>query len=333
VRGYDVRTGKRLWLFRTIPQLGEFGNDTWEKAHGDKTGNTGVWAQISVDRSWVSPICRWSCRRTTTMAASARATRCSARASWRSICRPASANGTPARASRHLGHGHPVRADSRRHHRQRPDRQGGGAAVQTGLPLRLRSVTGQPIWPIAERPAPKGDVPGEAYSPTQPIRASRRPNDRQGLAIDDLIDFTPELRAEATKLVARYKVGPVFTPPVVSKAEGPIATLAMATQAPATNWPGGSYDPETTRSTSSRRAPWPRWPRATASRHGRCALSPGHGVERSPHVGRLRCVGSRDSGGAVQSLEIQGLRSSSRPTPHQSIDLDQGELQVANAAW
>ncbi len=49
VRGFDVRTGKRLWIFHTIPSPGEFGNDTWEKDSWTYTGNAGVWAQISVD--------------------------------------------------------------------------------------------------------------------------------------------------------------------------------------------------------------------------------------------------------------------------------------------
>jgi quinoprotein glucose dehydrogenase len=63
--------------------------------------------------------------------------------------------------------------------------------------------------------------------------------------MDDLIDFTPELRAEAAQLVSKYKLGPVFTPPVVSRIDGPLATLAMATAGGGTNWPGGSFDPET----------------------------------------------------------------------------------------
>ena len=62
------------------------------------------------------------------------------------------------------------------------------------------------------------------------------------MSIDDLIDFTPELRAEAVKVAGRYKLGPLFTPPVVSKVEGPLSTL---TSGFATNWPGGAYDPET----------------------------------------------------------------------------------------
>ncbi|MDE3160298.1 MAG: pyrroloquinoline quinone-dependent dehydrogenase, partial [Acidobacteriota bacterium] len=105
-------------------------------------------------------------------------------------------------------------------------------------------VTGQPVWPIEERPVPKGDVPGEWYSPTQPFPTRPAGYDRQSVSIDDLIDFTPELRAEAEKIVARYKIGPMFTPPVVSKREGPIATLTLATAGGGTNWAGGSYDPE-----------------------------------------------------------------------------------------
>jgi quinoprotein glucose dehydrogenase len=105
----------------------------------------------------------------------------------------------------------------------------------------LDRVTGKPIWPIEERPVEKGDVPGEWYAPTQPFPTRPPAYDRQGVMKDELIDFTPELRAEALKLVAKYKIGPVFTPPVVSKIDGPLAMLMGAF---ATNWPGGSYDPE-----------------------------------------------------------------------------------------
>ncbi|HTS27119.1 MAG TPA: hypothetical protein VMH81_14685, partial [Bryobacteraceae bacterium] len=106
-------------------------------------------------------------------------------------------------------------------------------------------VTGEPVWPMDERPAPQGDVPGEWYSPTQPVPTKPPGYDRQGTSIDDLIDFTPELRAEAVKLVSRYKMGPLFTPPVVSVRDGPLATLGLPGNLGGTNWPGGSFDPET----------------------------------------------------------------------------------------
>src|SRR4029434_10484417 len=96
----------------------------------------------------------------------------------------------------------------------------------------LDRVTGQPIWPIEERPVEKGDVPGEWYAPTQPIPLDAPGNrfayDCNGFQKDYIIDFTPELRAEGERIVSRYKIGPVFTPPVVSRVEGPMGTLSLA---------------------------------------------------------------------------------------------------------
>jgi quinoprotein glucose dehydrogenase len=106
-------------------------------------------------------------------------------------------------------------------------------------------TNGKPVWPIEERPVEQSNVPGEKTSRTQPFPTKPPNYERQGSSIDDLIDFTPELRAEAVKIVSRYKLGPIFTPPVLSKPDGPIATLAMSGFGGGTNWPGGSYDPET----------------------------------------------------------------------------------------
>jgi quinoprotein glucose dehydrogenase len=90
-------------------------------------------------------------------------------------------------------------------------------------------------------------VPGEWYSPTQPFVTKPPAYERQGVTIDDLIDFTPELRAEAVKLVSLYKLGPIFTPPVVAKWEGPRGTLIIPEVTGGANWQGGSFDPETKR--------------------------------------------------------------------------------------
>ncbi len=106
-------------------------------------------------------------------------------------------------------------------------------------------ATGEPVWPIEERPVPKGDVPGEWYSPTQPFPTKPPAFDRQGVTIDDLIDFTPELRKQAIEFVSKYKIGPIFTPPVVSKWDGPRATLILPAATGGANWQGGSYDPDT----------------------------------------------------------------------------------------
>jgi quinoprotein glucose dehydrogenase len=98
---------------------------------------------------------------------------------------------------------------------------------------------------MEERPVPKGDVPGEWYSPTQPFPTKPPAFDNQGVAIESLIDFTPELRAEATKLVSKYHIGPIFTPPSVSTLEGTLGTISSPGSTGGANWPGGSYDPET----------------------------------------------------------------------------------------
>ena len=245
VRGFDVRTGKRLWIFHTIPQQGEFGNDTWEKESWVYTGNTGVWAQISIDeelglvylpvemptgdyygghRPGERPVRRKPRRR-------------------RSADRQAQV-ALSTRSPRHLGHRHSLRADSCRHHRQRPRGEGRRAADQAGVLYVFDRVTGKPIWPIEERPVAQGDVPGEWYSPTQPFPTKPPPLRAQGR-----VGRRPDrLHAGAARRSRRpwskkYAMGPMFTPPVVSKVEGPLALLTRALAG--TNWQGGSYDPET----------------------------------------------------------------------------------------
>ncbi len=106
-------------------------------------------------------------------------------------------------------------------------------------------VTGEPIWPFDVRKVEASDVPMEKANPTQKFVVKPPAYDRQGVAIDDLIDYTPELRAEAVKLVSRFKIGPIFTPPVVSKFDGPLGTLMLPAATGGANWQGGSFDPET----------------------------------------------------------------------------------------
>ena len=190
-------------------------------------------------------------------------------------------------------------------------------------------VTGQPIWPIEERPVPQGDVPGERYSPTQPFPTKPAAYDRQGLAVDDLIDFTPELRAEAVKAIARYKIGPIFTPPVVSKAEGPIATLAMAKSGRGDELAGrlvrsGNAHPLRSVAERGRDA----GARAAASRRGaRRALSPGHGADRGRGVRAGRARPRGQAGGAVTTLDVQGLPLIKPPYGRISaIGLDTGDI-------
>jgi quinoprotein glucose dehydrogenase len=98
---------------------------------------------------------------------------------------------------------------------------------------------------MEERAVEKGTVPGEWYAPTQPFPTKPANYSRNGVFVQDLIDFTPALRDQALTILAKYKIGPVYTPPVESKVDGSLATLTMGTASGGTNWPGGSYDPET----------------------------------------------------------------------------------------
>ena len=139
-----------------------------------------------------------------------------------------------------------MRADPGRHHVDGKTIKAIAQPTKQGWSTCSIASTGQPVWPIEERPVEKGDVPGEWYSPTQPFVTKPPAFERQGVTEDDLIDFTPELRAEAREaVVANYKIGPIFTPPVVSKWQGPLGTLILPVVTGGANWQGGSFDPET----------------------------------------------------------------------------------------
>jgi quinoprotein glucose dehydrogenase len=246
VRGFDVRTGKRLWIFHTIPLPGEFGNDTWEKDSWSYTGNTGSWGQISVDEELGLAYLPIELPTGDYYGGH----RPGAGLFGESLVAVDLKTGKRKWHYQLVHHGMwdmdipcaPILVDIT---------VNGRVVKAVAQPTKqaflyvFDRVTGQPIWPIVEKPVEKGDVPGEWYSPTQPFPTKPVGYDRQGVLVDDLIDFTPELRAQAVELIKKYKIGPMFTPPVVSKAEGPLATLTLATAGGGTNWPGGSVDPET----------------------------------------------------------------------------------------
>ncbi|HEX6895230.1 MAG TPA: pyrroloquinoline quinone-dependent dehydrogenase [Bryobacteraceae bacterium] len=246
VRGFDVRTGKRLWTFHTIPKKGEFGYDTWLNGSAEYTGNTGVWSQITVDEELGLV--------------------------YLPVESPTGDYYGGHRQGNNLYGESLVCVDlktgQRKWHFQlvhHPlwdmdissapilgDINVNGKAVKAvavpskqGFLYVFDRVTGQPVWPIEERPVEKGNVPGEWYAPTQPFPTKPPAYARNGVTPDVLIDFTPELHDQALTNVAKFKIGPVFTPPVESQAGGPYSTLTLGTAAGGTNWPGGSYDPET----------------------------------------------------------------------------------------
>jgi quinoprotein glucose dehydrogenase len=246
VRGFDVKTGKRLWIFHTIPRQGEFGYNTWEKGSAEYTGNTGVWAQISVDEELGMAYLPVESPTQDSYGGD----------------RPGSALFAESLVAVDLKTGQRKWHYQLVHHGVwdfdipcapvlvnitvdgKPVKAVAQASKQSILYV-LNRVTGEPVWPFVERPVPQGDVPGEWYSPTQPIPTKPPFYDRNGSTVDDLIDFTPELRAQAMQLASKYKMGPVFTPPVVSKAGGPLGTLIVGYPNGGTNWAGGSFDPQT----------------------------------------------------------------------------------------
>ncbi len=245
VRAYDVRTGKRLWTFHTIPKKGEFGYDTWLNGSAETTGNTAVWTQITVDEALNT--------------------------AYLAVESPTSDFYGGHRHGNGLYGNSLVAVDlttgERKWHFQvihheiwdydnssaplLMDIKVKGKAIKAvALPSKqgflyvFDRVTGKPVWPMPETKVPAGDVPGEWYAPTQPIPSKPVAYARNGVAESDLIDFTPALHAKALALAKNYKLGPVYTPPVVSQQPGPLGLLSYSAQG-GTNWPGGSFDPET----------------------------------------------------------------------------------------
>ena len=243
IRGFDVRTGERKWIFHTIPQASEFGRETWLNDSAVYTGNTGVWTNLTVDDEL--GIAYLPIEIPT--------------GDYYGGHRPGenlfgeSLVAVDLETGERLWHFQfvhhpiwdydvpcpPILADITVDGRKikavaQPTKQ--------GWVYVFDRVTGEPVWPIEERPVPGGNVPGEWYSPTQPFPTKPPAFERQGFLLEELIDFTPELRAEALEFVSKYKTGPIFTPPIVRGDNGLLGTLFVPNGA---NWPGGSYDPDT----------------------------------------------------------------------------------------
>ncbi len=247
VRGFDVKTGKRLWIFHTIPLKGEFGYDSWiREGEAEKATNMGCWAQISADEELGL--------------------------AYLGIEIPSADESGVRRQGNSLFSNCIVAVEletgKRRWHYQMVhhdiwDRDVPCAAILCDIPQNgkivkalaqpskqcflyvLNRETGKPVWPIVERKVPKGDLPGEWYSPTQPIPTKPPPYDMQNVDPSTVIDFTPELHAKALRMLSKYRTGPVYTPPSLSKADGTWGTLVSLFSQGGTNWAGGCYDPET----------------------------------------------------------------------------------------
>jgi quinoprotein glucose dehydrogenase len=247
VRAFDVRTGKRLWTFNTIPRPGEFGNDTWENGSWATNGNTGVWSQITVDEDLglvylpvESPTSDWygGERPGNNLFGESL------------VCVDLK---TGVRKWHYQVVHHPIWNYDLSSAPILGDINVNGKAIKAvALPGKqaflyvFDRVTGQPVWPIEERPVPQSDVPGEKTSPTQPFPTKPPAYARNFVKVpDDLIDFTPEMRAQALDQISRYKVQGMFTPPLIGDPKGFLGAINLGNGTGGTNWPGAAYDPET----------------------------------------------------------------------------------------
>lgn len=246
IRGFDVRTGKRLWTFHTVPNPGEFGNDTWLNDSWAYTGNTTVWSPLSGDEELGYVYLPVE----------------SATGDYYGGHRPGnnlfagSLVCLDATTGKRVWHHQLVHHDIWDYDLASPPTLIN--IVVSGKPIRAVAqptkwgylfafdrVNGTPVWPIEERRVEAGNVPGEWYSPTQPHPTKPAPYDRQGVSEQDLIDFTPELNAEARAMLKEYKIGPLYTPPIVAGTNGLRGTLQIPAAQGAALWQGAAWDPET----------------------------------------------------------------------------------------
>ena len=311
IRGFDAVTGRHLWTFHTVPRPGEPGYETWLNGSADTGGgNAGVWATISADEDLglaYLPV-------ESPYGDMYGGLRPGANLYGESVVAVETRTG---KYRWHFQTSHhplwdydlptaPILVDAVKDGRTikalaQPTKQ--------GLLFVLDRETGEPVWPIPEVAVPQGNVPGEWYSPTQPIPPIRYGH--QGVAVDDLIDFTPALREEAEHIVAEHQIGPIYTPAVPYNPNGPVSTLMVMG---GSNWPGGSFDPDTnmlyvTASVAVNSM--------TICRYAEGSVMP-HGI----------CLGD-DAGafGGLRNINVQGLPLLKPPYGTiAAIDLTKGEL-------
>ena len=247
IMAFDVRTGKKVWAFHTVPRRGELGYDTWLNNSAEYTGNAGVWTPFVVDEELGYVYLPVE----------------SATSEYYGGHRPgnnlfsSSLVCLDVKTGKRIWHYQIVHHDIWDYDMVAPpmlvDITVNGRPVKAVVAVSKMAyayvfdrVTGQPVWSIEERPVPQTDVPGEWTSPTQPMPTKPPAFDRQGLAEDVLIDFTPELRQAAIQLMKQYRTGPLFTPPSLAEnADGTKGTMSLPGSRGGANWNLGAADPET----------------------------------------------------------------------------------------
>jgi quinoprotein glucose dehydrogenase len=240
VSGFDARTGKRLWTFRSVPGPGELGHDTWDGNAAEFTGNTNVWSLMSVDEQLGYVYLPFGTPTNDYYGGHRPGHNLFAESL---VCLDAT---TGKRVWHFQGVHHglwdydfpaaPTLVDIT------VDGRAIAAVAQVskqGFVYVLDRRTGAPVWPIEERPVPQSSVPGERTSSTQPFPTRPPAFERQGFTDDDVADFTPEVKARALEIVRQYDRGPLFTPPTER------GTIQLPGNGGGANWSGAAFDPET----------------------------------------------------------------------------------------
>jgi quinoprotein glucose dehydrogenase len=240
VRGFDIRSGCLRWTFNTVPQAGEPGVETWEKDSWKEAGNANVWAPMSADEELgyvYLPI-------STPTNDYYGGHRPGGGLYGDSLVCIEAATGKKIWHYQLVRHGLwdydtpaapnliDITVDGRRI-------KAVAQVTKQAFVYVFDRLTGQPVWPIEDRPVPGSDVPGETAAKTQPFPTRPAPIDIQGVREEDLIDLTPELRKEALDIIAQYDHGPLYTPP---SQRGTILVPGLGGGA---NWSGAAIDPDT----------------------------------------------------------------------------------------
>jgi len=247
IRGYDVRTGAMKWRFNSIPQDDEFGVETWENEAWRYSGNTNVWSLMTADPELGYVYLPFGTPTSDYYGGHRHGDNLFAESL---VCLDA-ATGERVWHFQAVHHGIwdydfpcapnliDITVDGRKI-------KAVAQVSKQGFTYVFDRVTGEPVWPIHEQEVnSKSTVPGEKLSPTQPFPTKPPPFERQGATVDDLIDFTPELRAEALEIADKLLLGPLFSPNIVRNTDGKIGMLQVPGAAGGANWPGASIDPET----------------------------------------------------------------------------------------
>lgn len=246
IQAFDVVTGAPKWIFHTVPQGNEHGVETWQNESWKYTGNTNAWAPMSADPQLGLVFVPVGTPTNDYYGGDRKGANLYAE----SLLAITADSGKLVWHFQGVHHGLwdydfpaaptlvDITVDGRRI-------QAIAQVSKQGFTYVFERATGKPVWPIEERPVPQSTVPGEQSWPTQPFPTKPPPFARQGITTDDLIDFTPELRAAALEIVADYTLGPLFTPPTVVGENGRKGVLQVPSAAGGANWGGAGFDPET----------------------------------------------------------------------------------------